>query len=280
MSKSLKVTLATLLFVAPAAAMQDSSSGDRTSSAPATFSQPEEKKLSDSVFSGGRTKRALAAQIMLDRADYSPGVIDGRGGGNTSHAIEAYQRANGLTVDGEASTELLRHLRDGNGGDFIRVVQLRRKDTSDSYEDIPEDWADQAEMDRLGYESLDELIAERYHMDIDLLGAMNPNVDWANAKAGTPILVVRAGPSKLKQTVDRIVVDKGTSSVSAYAGDKLLARYPATIGSSSLPSPSGTMEVRAVAPDANYTFNPETNNWGGDEALTLPPGPNLSLIHI
>lgn len=272
MLNRVKCTFLFLLLASPVAALQSRPEESRT--ALPTFSTSTKKDLSGSVFSGGRKKRALAAQIMLDRAGYSPGVIDGRGGGNTANAIRAYQRANGLSEDGQATTALLRHLKDGEGGDYIRVVRLRKKDTSESYANIPEDWGDQAQMDRLGYESLEELIAERYHMDVDLLRAMNPDVNWRSASAGAPILVVKAGPSKLNQTVDRIVVDKAANTVRAYAGDTLIARYPATVGSNSLPSPSGSMEVRAVAPDANYTFNPETNSWGGDEALTLPPGPN------
>ena len=57
------------------------------------------------------------------------------------------------------------------------------------------------------------------------------------------------------------------------AGD-IVASYPATIGSSRFPSPSGTMEVVAVAPEPNYTFTSEGREWGPEGTYILPPGPN------
>jgi lipoprotein-anchoring transpeptidase ErfK/SrfK len=211
---------------------------------------------------------------MLDRAGFSPGVIDGRGGGNTEAAIRAFQRANGMTVDGKAGSAVVKALRDAHGGRYIRAVQIKERDRSKSFQPVPSGMAEQAEADHLGYEGLDELLAERYHMDIDLLRAMNPDVDWESVNAGDPVLVVRAGPAKLDRTVDRIVISKSENALRAYSGDTLVARYPATVGSSEMPSPSGEMTVRAVAPEATYTFNPDTNDWGGDEALQIAAGPN------
>ena len=228
--------------------------------------------LPDRLFDDKRTARKLAAQILLDRAGFSPGVIDGYGGENTASAARAYQQANGMEADGVIDDELMQSLRSGDGGKFIKVIRLKRSDLSRNFQDIPESMAAKAEMDHLGYESVEELIAERYHMDVDFLKALNPDVDWS--EAGAPVLVARAGPARLERPVDRIVVDRAGESVRAYSGETQVAYYPATVGSGDLPSPSGTMEVRAVAPEANYTFDPEKMSWGGDELLTLPPGPN------
>ncbi len=46
------------------------------------------------VFSKKRSREVLATQVLLDRLRFSPGVIDGYGGGNTARAVKAYQRAN------------------------------------------------------------------------------------------------------------------------------------------------------------------------------------------
>jgi lipoprotein-anchoring transpeptidase ErfK/SrfK len=103
--------------------------------------------------------------------------------------------------------------------------------------------------------------------------ALNPGVDFS--KVGTEINVLSAGPEELPAKVTRIEVDKKASSVRAYAEDgKLLASYPATIGSSSFPSPSGNMEVRAVAPAPKYYFDPEGRSWGPDHKVTIAAGPN------
>ncbi len=42
----------------------------------------------------------LKAEVLHDRAGFSPGVIDGKGGTNLQHALEAFAVAHGLTSDG------------------------------------------------------------------------------------------------------------------------------------------------------------------------------------
>ena len=77
--------------------------------------------------------------------------------------------------------------------------------------------------------------------------------------------------------MSRIIADKARKQVRAYdASGKLVAAYPATIGSSDTPSPSGTHEVARVAFDPEYTYNPNVNFKQGDndKILTIPPGPN------
>jgi lipoprotein-anchoring transpeptidase ErfK/SrfK len=72
-----------------------------------------------------------------------------------------------------------------------------------------------------------------------------------------------------------IEVDKAASALRAFTADgTLVATYPATIGSNTFPSPSGEMEVRAVAPAPTYHFDPEGRSWGPDEKLTIAAGPN------
>ncbi|MDQ3482700.1 MAG: hypothetical protein M3448_04755, partial [Pseudomonadota bacterium] len=46
--------------------------------------------LPDHVFSEKRSREVFATQVLLDRARFSPGVIDGYGGGNTARAVRAY----------------------------------------------------------------------------------------------------------------------------------------------------------------------------------------------
>ena len=88
--------------------------------------------------------------------------------------------------------------------------------------------------------------------------------------------MVRAGPAKLDKDVARIEISRSDNTLRAFdSAGTMLAAYPATVGSAEMPSPDGTMEVRAVAPEAKYYFDPEANpNWGPDKKLTIAAGPN------
>ncbi|MGN6469280.1 MAG: L,D-transpeptidase, partial [Rhizobiaceae bacterium] len=139
---------------------------------------------------------------------------------------------------------------------------------------IPSDYGAKAKLDRLGYSSVSEMLAERFHMDEGYLKRLNPNANFN--RPGTVIRVANVG-DPVKGTVARIVANKKLSEVFAYDADgKLLASYPATIGSTDTPSPSGTVKVESVTLDPTYTYNPKINFKQGDndKVLTIPPGPN------
>lgn len=225
------------------------------------------------VFSGARSRDVMIAQILLDRTRFSPGVIDGYMGPNTRRAILAFQRANDMNTTGNVSQELLRKLMDENSGALMQTYTISEDDVNGPFVDVPSSMTAMAEMENLAYETPQELLAEKFHMDKEFLRALNPDADFG--EAGTEIVVVAPGDEELGANVARIEVDKEDHSVRAYDGDgNLLARYPATVGSRVFPSPSGTMEVLAVAPEPKYYFEPEGREWGPDEQLTIPAGPN------
>lgn len=227
----------------------------------------------DGIFAGARHPATLAAQVLLDRADFSPGVIDGAMGANTARALRAYQRAAGLPADGRITPALLDHLRAGAPGGIIETYTITEEDAEGPFVDVPATMEAMAGMAVLAYETPVELLAEKFHMDQDLLRALNPGADFG--QAGTRIRVVATGRSGLGGKVARIEVDKADSSVRAFAADgSLLGRFPATVGSASFPSPNGVMEVRAVAPVPKYYFSPDGRSWGPDRNLTIAAGPN------
>lgn len=231
-------------------------------------------EVPQAIFSGRRSRDVLAAQVMLDRARFSPGVIDGLAGGNTSRAVRAYQRAHGLQADGKVSKALLDRLQQGHGGPAFQAYVLSEDDVDGPFlGGKPGGMVAQAELDRVAYADPVELLSEKFHMSPRLLRALNPDADFGRAGAG--ITVVSTGGDSLSGQVARIEVDRGASTVRAYAASgELLASYPATVGSAALPSPSGSTEVRAVAPDAAYYFDPSGRSWGPDRHLTIAPGPN------
>jgi lipoprotein-anchoring transpeptidase ErfK/SrfK len=77
--------------------------------------------------------------------------------------------------------------------------------------------------------------------------------------------------------VARIEVDKRERSLRALDKDgKLVAFYPASIGSTEKPAPSGTFKVRTVQYDPIYHYDPKFAFKGvkAKKKFTIKPGPN------
>lgn len=222
-------------------------------------------------FDGGLVR----IQVLLDRARFSPGVIDGYDGENVRKAITAYQREHGLPETGEASDALLTNLERRDSAPALVSYVITQADVEGPFVNVPSGFVAQSRLDRLAYESPLELLSEKFHMDERLMQTLNPGVDFS--QAGTEIVVanVRDG---LAGNVAAIEIDKSELALRAYdASGRLLAYYPVTIGSEENPPPSGEHTVTAVAFDPTYNYDPErlpSMRGAAPHALTIAPGPN------
>jgi lipoprotein-anchoring transpeptidase ErfK/SrfK len=210
-------------------------------------------------------------QVLLDRAGASPGVVDGFDGDNVRKAVVAFEMMQGLPADGVIDPEMLARIETPEP--IVGLYTISPEDLSAIVAPLAKDYAELAKRDFLGYTSVEEELAERFHMDVKLLKTLNPDAAY---KAGDQIYVTAPGLNR-DGKVATIQADKALRQVRAYdAAGVLLAAYPATIGSEDNPSPSGTHVVQGVAHDPTYTYNPDINFQQGDntEILTLPPGPN------
>lgn len=215
------------------------------------------------------------AQILLDRANFSPGVIDGLGGDNTRQAIAAFEKAANLPEDGVLDAEVFQRLTAGDAGKVMADYTITAADLAGPFiGQVPSDLQAMSKLAAVGYATPLEALAEKFHMTEGLLRALNPGVDFS--KAGQTIIVAAVAQTDLAADVARIVVDKTERSVRAYdANDRLLAFYPATIGSSARPAPSGDLTVVGVAPEPNYTYDPDRVSYDrGDRKVIVPAGPN------
>jgi len=215
-----------------------------------------------------------ALQVFLDREGFSPGVIDGKKGSNVTKAIEAWQNATGETLDPNNADDILERLR-LSGGMAFTTYEITAADAAGPYvASIPDDYAHKAALPHLSFTSTEEMLGEKFHMDVAYLKEINPGVDFTIP--GTLVKVVDIGEKKTGK-VAKILADKGRKQVLAYdANGTLIAAYPASIGSSDTPSPSGTVTVQRIALNPGYTYNPKINFKQGnnDKVLTLQPGPN------
>ena len=189
----------------------------------------------------------------------------------TEAAIAAFEQMKGMDADGNLDAETWSALSEG-ASDAVETYEITSEDVSfELTPPTPETYAEMAKMDRLGYHSYSEALAEKFHMSEELLKELNPDADFS--KPGTSILVTKPGEGV--EAVERVEVDRSSERVRGYSGGKLVYSAPATVGSEENPSPSGTMKVTAIAPNPNYTFNPENIEGSTTkETVIVPPGEN------
>jgi lipoprotein-anchoring transpeptidase ErfK/SrfK len=164
-----------------------------------------------------------------------------------------------LSEDGKLDKEVWSVLTKDGGDDVLTEYEITGEDLAyDFAEEIPEDYAEKAKMERLSYTSMEEMLAERFHMDVDLLKGLNEGKDFS--AAGTKVVVAKVDGKKPEGKVARIEADKATRQLRAYDKDgKLIVAYPATIGSAETPSPSGIHKVNAFAENPVYYYRPDKN---------------------
>nr|WP_283937936.1 L,D-transpeptidase family protein [Sphingomonas caseinilyticus] len=131
----------------------------------------------------------MQAQVVLDRIGFTPGVVDGKMGMSTVNALKGFQEARGLQITGELDQATQQALAEWQRIPATRVVTIPAEFASDQFVQIPKDRKDQAKLERMGYASLGEKIAERFHTTEEVLAELNPQLTGgpampADAQAG------------------------------------------------------------------------------------------------
>jgi lipoprotein-anchoring transpeptidase ErfK/SrfK len=261
---------------------------------------------------GARTANAgldaLPVQVMLDRAGFSPGVLDGRMGANTKKALALYQQQGGSAAPSSGITSYAITPEDA-AGPFV--------------EKIPSDLVEQATLPALGYTTIVEALAERFHTTPALLQRLNaesrfqagdqiqvPDVEpliipvqkpemSPEAKAAARIDAARAtgtsgrknssastDASSILQRPDVVVkVSRASSAVTVEdTTGRVIFAAPVTTGSEHDPLPIGEWKVLGVQFNPPFNYNPDLF-WDADPAHTkarIPAGPNnpVGLVWI
>jgi len=219
--------------------------------------------------------RLIKVEVLLDRAHFSPGEIDGRDGENLHRAIAAYETAHGMPATGAVDPALWTALTAADANPVVTDYVIGADDEKGPFiGKVPTDMKLMAKLPHMGFANPLEGLAEKFHMAPALLKALNPGADFG--AAGTTIVVAASGSPPLAAPVMRIEVDKSTQQVRAFDATGVLeAVYPATVGSQERPAPSGVWAVRSVAPHPDYTYDPSRLTFGkSKKVLTIAPGPN------
>ena len=232
-------------------------------------------EINTAEFSGelpeGVSAVTTKVQVLLDRAGSNPGVIDGVAGENVTKAIRGYEEILGLPAQGVMNKDLWKRLQSPEP--VVITYNIMLADLEKMVEKIPQDYAEMAAMQWLGYTTGAEAIAEKFHMDEGFLISLNPSASFT---VGESIVVTNPGePATV--VISRIVADKSNKRLVIYGENgKPVIIYPATIGSDATPSPQGTHEIKGVAVFPTYAYNPDINFKQGEnsEKLTIPAGPN------
>jgi len=215
----------------------------------------------------------LRAQVLLDRAHFGTGEIDGRWGSNTVRAIAAFQRSRDLEPTGTMDEATWRALT-ADASPVLVEYRLTAQDVAGPYDAIPEDMMAKAALPQLGFASLAESLGERFHVSPALLAALNPGADLT--REGTTLWVPNVQGEALAKAAS-VVVDKSDASVMLRdESGRVYARFPASTGSSHDPLPIGEWTIKGVARDPHFQYNPKLF-WDADAGQAkarIAPGPN------
>jgi lipoprotein-anchoring transpeptidase ErfK/SrfK len=240
----------------------------------------------------------LHAQVILDHLGFAPGILDGREGRSLVAALKGFQSTRNLPQTGKLDPRTLSALHPYRALRPMRKLALTPEALAGPFVNpMPKDPVEQGKLPALAYRGPMEKLAEMYHTTPDVLRELNDRN--AQLVPGTVLTFPNALPASRdypagldpawRATLDmlnvdanqpqgkRIVVDKSDRTLSVYdAGDRLVALFSATMGSSHDPLPIGSWKIQGADYNPKFAYNPELF-WDvsdSKEKVLLPAGPN------
>ena len=219
----------------------------------------------------------LEAQVALARRGYSCGSIDGVFGTQTAWAWHAFQSEEGLMETNWLDERTCAALP----LDFAPTtrVTVTAADLA-RLQPLSTTWLGKSEQTALDYETLLEFVAERARAHPTLVRKLNPSFDWEHPEVGATLVVPAAARTAPRAKAASLHVQLAERILQARDGDgRLIAHFPVSIARKVEKRPVGELHVVVVAPNPNYTFDPEVFPESAEarelgRKLVVPPGPN------
>ncbi len=244
---------------------------------PAAIANPNQPDTAE----GDRGSAVLRIQILLGRAHFSSGVLDGQFGTNLKRTVAAYQAKQHIPHDGVVNAATWAALNRDMAPPLVSYA-IAADDLKGPWVNVPGSMEEQAKLPYLGYASPLEELAERFHVSEAVLQALNPGADFGREGQVIQVPNVLIMPPA---QANKVVVSRSESSIRVYDDvGKLVAFYVCTSGSEHDPLPIGDWKIQGVRRNPEFHYNAKLF-WDAkdpDATAVIKPGPNnpVGLVWI